>query len=71
VVALSDINLSVEDGKFIAIVGSSGCGKLSSSIRSPGCSLLRRGSVTIDGNKVAGPDIDRSVVFQHSSLLPR
>ncbi|HXE63296.1 MAG TPA: ABC transporter ATP-binding protein [Bryobacteraceae bacterium] len=70
VIALSGINLSVEEGEFASIVGPSGCGKTSLLNIVAGLLPYEEGSVTIDGNKVAGPGTDRSVVFQHASLLP-
>jgi len=68
--ALSDVSLSVEDGEFMAIVGPSGCGKTSLLNIVAGLLAYEQGSVSIDGKRVEGPGIDRSVVFQHASLLP-
>ncbi len=70
VLALSDVNLSIADGEFMAIVGPSGCGKTSLLNIVAGLLPYEQGNVSIDGKRVAGPGIDRSVVFQHSSLLP-
>ena len=70
VLALSDISLTVDDGEFMAIVGPSGCGKTSLLNIVAGLLAYDEGSVAIDGKKVHGPGTDRSVVFQHSSLLP-
>ena len=70
VLALSDVSLDVDVGEFMAIVGPSGCGK--TTLLNIVAGLLRHdaGSVIIDGRRVAGPGIDRAVVFQQSSLLP-
>src|SRR5262245_29776677 len=70
VIALSDVSITVNDGEFLAIVGPSGCGKTSLLNIVAGLLPYEDGSVTIDGKKVHGPGTDRSVVFQHSSLLP-
>src|SRR5256714_6260424 len=70
VLAVSDISFSVEDGEFMAIVGPSGCGKTSMLNIIAGLLPYEEGSVAIDGKRIAGPGIDRAVVFQHSSLLP-
>jgi NitT/TauT family transport system ATP-binding protein len=70
VIALADINFSVADGEFLAIVGPSGCGKTSLLNMIAGLLPCEEGEIVIDGNKIEGPGIDRSVVFQHSSLLP-
>ena len=65
------INLDVEEGEFVSIVGASGCGK-STFLR-----LLlaqenpTRGSITIDGNPPAvEPGPERGVVFQRYSVFP-
>ena len=70
VLALADVSLSVADGEFMALVGPSGCGKTSLLNIVAGLLPFEEGTVAIDGKKVDGPGIDRSVVFQHSSLLP-
>jgi len=70
VLALADVSFSVEDGEFMAVVGPSGCGKTSMLNIVAGLLPYEEGSVAIDGKRIAGPGIDRAVVFQHSSLLP-
>jgi NitT/TauT family transport system ATP-binding protein len=70
VLALSDVSLSVADGEFVALVGPSGCGKTTLLNIVAGLLPYDRGSVAIDGTRIDGPGVDRSVVFQHSSLLP-
>jgi NitT/TauT family transport system ATP-binding protein len=70
VVALVNVSFSVADGEFLAIVGPSGCGKTSLLNIVAGLLPYEEGSITIDGKKITGPGTDRSVVFQHSSLLP-
>ena len=70
VLALSDVTLSVADGEFMAIVGPSGCGKTSLLNIVAGLLAYDAGRVIIDGKTVAGPGVDRAVVFQQASLLP-
>jgi NitT/TauT family transport system ATP-binding protein len=70
VLALSDVSLSVAEGDFMAIVGPSGCGKTTLLNIVAGLISYDTGTVSIDGRRIDGPGIDRSVVFQHASLLP-
>jgi NitT/TauT family transport system ATP-binding protein len=70
VLALSDVSLSVAEGEFMAIVGPSGCGKTTLLNIVAGLLPYEVGTVSIDGRRVAGPGVDRAVVFQQASLLP-
>ena len=70
VLALANVSLSVEAGEFVAIVGPSGCGKTTLLNIVAGLLSYDDGSVSIDGETVRGPGINRAVVFQHASLLP-
>ncbi|WP_127471476.1 ABC transporter ATP-binding protein [Thiomicrorhabdus aquaedulcis] len=67
---LSNINLQVQKGEFIAIIGHSGCGK--STVLNIVAGLLdaSAGNVFLENREVKGPGPDRSVVFQNHSLLP-
>lgn len=67
---LRDINLRVERGEFVAVVGYSGAGK--TTLISLMAGLLRpdAGRVLLEGKPVTGPGPDRGVVFQNYSLLP-
>lgn len=67
---LKDVNLKVDQGEFIAIIGHSGCGK--STVLNIVAGLLdaTTGGVILDGKEVTAPGPDRSVVFQNHSLLP-
>ena len=67
---LQDINLSVEKGEFVAIVGFSGAGK--TTLLSLLAGLLRADSGTLILNdlEITQPGPDRGIVFQNYSLLP-
>ncbi len=68
--ALDEINLSIEDGEFICVVGPSGCGKSTLLNVMGGFLSPTRGSVTIDGEPVTGPDQRRILVFQERGVFP-
>ncbi|MBP1845627.1 NitT/TauT family transport system ATP-binding protein [Rhizobium petrolearium] len=69
-VAVQDVNLSVADGEFLAIVGPTGCGK--STILNAIAGLLKpaNGTVAIDGQPVRGVQNDIGYLFQQDALLP-
>jgi len=67
---LLNINLQVERGEFVAIVGYSGAGKSTLVSLIAGLLSPDRGLVLLDGKPVTGPGPDRAVVFQNYSLLP-
>jgi len=67
---LKDINLSVEEGEFICIIGFSGMGKTTLINLIEGLIFPDEGEVLLDGKKITGPGPDRSIVFQNYSLLP-
>lgn len=69
-VALENINLSVNTGEFVCIVGSSGCGKSTLLSVIEGLNKPTDGKLYIDDKEITGPGIDRGVVFQHYSLFP-
>lgn len=68
--ALRDIDLSVEPGEFVAIVGRSGCGKSTLLRIMAGLIPASAGTVTIEGRPVTGPRRDAALVFQQPALLP-
>ncbi len=67
---LSNINLTVARGEFVAIVGYSGSGKTTLINLLAGLTRADAGTIHFAGKLVAEPDSHRSVVFQNYSLLP-
>jgi nitrate/nitrite transport system ATP-binding protein len=68
--AIRDINLRVNRGEFVALIGHSGCGKSTLLNMLAGLSLPSNGVLVCAGREVKGPGPDRGVVFQNHSLLP-
>ncbi len=67
---LREINLSVEPGEFVAIVGYSGSGKTTLINLVAGLQKPSAGTVIFRDHPVSGPAPERAVVFQNYSLLP-
>jgi nitrate/nitrite transport system ATP-binding protein len=67
---LRNVNLSVGEGEFVAVVGYSGAGKTTLVSLIAGLLAPDRGEVTMAGRRITGPGPDRGVVFQNYSLLP-
>ncbi|MBQ0798196.1 MAG: ATP-binding cassette domain-containing protein [Porticoccaceae bacterium] len=67
---LKNINLEINEGEFVAIVGFSGSGKTTLISAIAGLIDADEGSITKDGDAISGPSADRGVVFQNYSLMP-
>jgi len=67
---LKDINLDVREGEFVCILGPSGCGKSTLLNIVGGFVQPTSGEVTIDGERVTGPDPRRIFVFQERGVFP-
>jgi nitrate/nitrite transport system ATP-binding protein len=67
---LTDVNLAVEAGEVVAIVGFSGAGKSTLMALLSGLSKPDKGRASFRGRPIEGPSPERGVVFQNYSLLP-
>ncbi len=67
---LNDVNLSIEEGEFVAIVGFSGSGKTTLISTIAGLITPDSGEILLKGKPVTGAGPDRGVVFQSYSLMP-
>ncbi|NOS89599.1 MAG: ABC transporter ATP-binding protein [Methylococcaceae bacterium] len=67
---LKNINLTVREGEFIAIVGFSGSGKTTLISLLAGLLQADSGEVLKQGHPITAPGPDRGVVFQNYSLMP-
>lgn len=70
VTALENINLTIQKGNFVSIIGGSGCGKSTLLRIIGGLETNFRGEVLVDGAKVTAPSRDKGFVFQDHRLLP-
>jgi nitrate/nitrite transport system ATP-binding protein len=68
--ALKEIDLQIEKGEYVALIGHSGCGKSTLLNIVAGLLSPTSGVVLLDGREVSAPGPDRAVVFQNHSLLP-
>ncbi|MBC7444190.1 MAG: ABC transporter ATP-binding protein [Polaromonas sp.] len=64
------VNIHIERGEFVCIIGHSGCGKTTILNVLAGLETASAGHVFMDGREVSGPSLERGVVFQGHALMP-
>lgn len=67
---IKDINLEIESGEFVCLLGQSGCGKSTLLKLLAGLQKPSEGEITIDGEPIKGASLERTVVFQDYGLFP-
>ena len=67
---LKDVNLSIEENEFVAVIGFSGAGKSTLVSLLAGLEQPDAGEVCMKGHAVTRPGPDRGIMFQNYSLLP-
>ena len=67
---LDGVNLAVEEGEFICVIGHSGCGKSTLLNMVSGFNTPSSGRVELNSKPIVKPGPDRMVVFQNYALLP-
>ncbi|HEY7772251.1 MAG TPA: ABC transporter ATP-binding protein [Marinagarivorans sp.] len=70
-VILEGINVTVQEGEFVTLVGASGCGKSTFLKMLLGTEFASKGSLYLDGKPIPNePGADRGIVFQQYSVFP-
>jgi nitrate/nitrite transport system ATP-binding protein len=69
-IVFDSVNFAVAQGEFVCIIGHSGCGKTTILNVLAGLESASDGHVFMDGREVAGPSLERGVVFQGHALMP-
>ena len=69
-VVFRDLWFGVNRGEFVCLVGHSGCGKTTVLNILAGLDAPNAGAVFVDGQAIAGPSLDRAVIFQGHALMP-
>jgi nitrate/nitrite transport system ATP-binding protein len=65
-----NVNFGIERGEFVCIIGHSGCGKTTILNVLAGLEKASEGYVFMDNREIAGPSLERGVVFQGHALMP-
>jgi nitrate/nitrite transport system ATP-binding protein len=69
-VVFDDVHFGIERGDFVCIIGHSGCGKTTILNVLAGLEQPTSGLAIMDNREIAGPSLDRGVVFQGHALMP-
>ena len=67
---LKNINLEIQPGEFLCVVGKSGCGKSTLLNLIAGLEAPTEGRILLNGKEVKGPGSERTVMFQEHALFP-
>ena len=66
----SDVSFAIAKGEFVCIIGHSGCGKTTVLNVLAGLDTATSGNCFMDNREIAGPSLERGVVFQSHALMP-
>jgi len=69
-VVFDSVNFGIALGEFVCIIGHSGCGKTTILNVLAGLESATGGHAFMDNREIAGPSLDRGVVFQGHALMP-
>ncbi|MEM7097168.1 MAG: ABC transporter ATP-binding protein [Pseudomonadota bacterium] len=68
--ALKDVDLKIDEGEFVSLIGHSGCGKSTVLNIVAGLLDVTNGGVFLEHEQITEPGPDRAVVFQNHALMP-
>ncbi len=66
----TDLSFAIDKGEFVCIIGHSGCGKTTVLNVLAGLDTATSGNCFMDNREIAGPSLERGVVFQSHALMP-
>ena len=66
----ADVSFAIDKGEFVCIIGHSGCGKTTVLNVLAGLDTATSGHCFMDNREIAGPSLERGVVFQSHALMP-
>jgi nitrate/nitrite transport system ATP-binding protein len=69
-IVFDSVNFGIRQGEFVCIIGHSGCGKTTILNVLAGLESATDGHVFMDNREIAGPSLERGVVFQGHALMP-
>jgi ABC-type taurine transport system ATPase subunit len=67
--ALKDVNFTLKKGELLTVLGPSGCGKTTLLNITAGFLRPTSGLITLNGNEINGPGVERGMVFQQGALF--
>jgi nitrate/nitrite transport system ATP-binding protein len=67
---VEDVNLILNKGEFVSLIGHSGCGKSTVLTMAAGLNEISGGGIVLDGREISVAGPDKAVVFQSPSLMP-
>jgi len=67
--ALKDVNFTLKKGELLTVLGPSGCGKTTLLNITAGFLRPTSGVLTLNGNEINGPGVERGMVFQQGALF--
>ena len=67
--ALKDVNFTLKKGELLTVLGPSGCGKTTLLNITAGFLRPTSGMITLNGNEINGPGVERGMVFQQGALF--